>query len=128
MQPMVSIRGVAIPASSVYTGYVSTSATFVDNARNLEGKVVGQVVRSNVKKIELRWNIITPENWAMVCSFFDESQGGSFSNMVTFWDQDTNSWITREMYASDRTSGVWLRRAGGAMRYLTNARIALIEV
>lgn len=125
MRPLVTVAGTAIPDPSTYN---ATTSTAVDSGRNAEAKWIGSVIRDSMAKIELTWKFITAEDWANILRLFSMSTGGSFTNDVTFYNQDTNNWETREMYISDRTAGIFLRRDDGSIRGYTGARIALIEV
>lgn len=126
MRPLVTIAGTPIPEPSEYN---ATTSTFVDSGRNVEGKVIGSVIRGNVAKVELTWKFITAEKWSEILKLFEAEYGGSYFNPVTFYNQVTNDWETREMYVSgDRTAGLFLRRPDGSIRGYTGARIALIEV
>lgn len=125
MRPMVTIAGKAIPEPSKYSG---TTSTVVDSARNTQAQWVGSVIRDDMGKVDMTWNYISAEDWAATLRLFSIKQGGSFTNPVTFFCQDTNSWETRTMYVSDRTADVFLRRADGSIRGYTGARLALIEV
>lgn len=125
MRPMVSVAGHDIPEPSTYSG---TTSTVVDSARNAEGYVVGAVIRDDIGKIEMKWNFITVEDWAGILKLFSIKQGGSFTNSVTFFCQDTGTWETREMYVNDRKASVFLRDKAGNIRGYTNATMNLIEV
>lgn len=125
MRPLVTIAGTPIPDPSTYN---ATTSTIVDSARNVQGKMVGAVIRQDVAKIEMTWKFISAEDWAMIVQLFSETYGGAFINPVTFYNQDTNDWETRDMYVSDRTSEFFLRRPDGSNRGYLNPRIALIEV
>lgn len=126
-RPLVTVAGVALPTPSTYVG---TEATIVDSQRNVEGFVVGSVVRESVAKVELTWKYITAGEWAQVMRLFNTAYGGSFYNSVDFFNQLTGGWSTRDMYVSDRTnSGAFmLDPATGAVTGYTGARLALIEV
>lgn len=56
--------------------------------------------------------------------------GGAFTNPVTFFNQDTNDWETREMYVSDKTAGMFFRNLDGTgeVKGFKECRIALVEV
>lgn len=125
MRALVTIAGHPIPDPSTYN---STTSTVVDSGRNAEAKWIGSVIRDSMAKIEMDWKFITAEDWSNIVKLFSEKHGGSFVNSVTFYCQDTNSWETRDMYVSDRTSSVFLRRDDGSIRGYLNPRIALIEV
>lgn len=122
MEALVSIGGYNLPEPSSYSAVTST---IVDSARNVQGKVVGSVVRSDLAKIELSWKYLTAEQWATVLSLFTSS----FYNDVRFLNQATNTYDVRTMYVSDRNSSMWRRNpvTGEVMGY-TNCSLSLVEV
>jgi hypothetical protein len=122
MAALVTIGGFEFPEPSTYT---ATTSTIVDSARNVQGRVVGSVVRSDVAKIELTWRYLTASQWAQILSLFS----GSFYNEVRFLNQVTNDYSTRTMYVSDRNAGMWRRdpQTGAVMGY-TNCSLSLVEV
>ena len=122
MAALVSIGGFDFPEPSTYN---ATTSTIVDSARNIQGRVVGAVVRHDVAKIELSWKYLTAYQWAQILSLFTTS----FYNEVTFLNQATNSYTTRTMYVGDRSAGMWRRdpQTGAVLGY-TGAAISLIEV
>jgi hypothetical protein len=123
---LVTVNGIDLPEPSKYKG---NTATLVDAGRNVEGKMIGSVVRDDVAKVEMVWNYLTVEQWAEVLSLFTISAGGSFINPVTFLDQTTGTWVEREMYVSDRDADAWKRnpRHGGLDGWL-DCTLSLIEV
>lgn len=125
MTPLVSIGGYAVPAPSTYS---ATTATLVDSGRNVQGFVIGAVIRNDIAKIEMSWNFISAADWAALLSQFSPARGGSFYNDVTFFCQDSNSWETRQMYVSDRTASLYLRNEDGSVRGYTGASLSLVEV
>lgn len=122
MAALVSIGGFDFPEPSAYN---ATTSTIVDSARNVQGRVVGAVVRNDVAKIELSWKYLTAYEWAQILSLFTHS----FYNEVTFLNQATNAYDTRTMYVGDRTAGMWRRdpQTGEVLGY-TGAALSLIEV
>ena len=122
MAALVSIGGFDFPEPSAYN---ATTSTIVDSGRNVQGKVVGAVVRHDVAKIELSWKYLTAYQWSQILSLFTNS----FYNEVTFLNQATNSYTTRTMYVGDRSAGMWRRnpQTGEVMGY-TGASLSLIEV
>ena len=60
MAALVSIGGFDFPETSTYN---ATTSTIVDSARNVQGRVVGDVVRHDVAKIELSWKYLTAYEW-----------------------------------------------------------------
>ena len=122
MAALVSIGGFNFPEPSSYNG---TTATIVDSARNVQGRVVGTVVRHDVAKVELSWKYLTAYQWSQILSLFSTS----FYNEVTFLNQVTNSYDTRTMYVSDRNAAMWRRNPNtGAVMGYTNCSLSLIEV
>lgn len=122
MAALVSIGGFDFPEPSTYD---ATTATIVDSARNVNGRVVGTVVRNDVAKVSLTWRYLTANQWASILSLFS----GSFYNDVHFLNQTTNSYTTRTMYVSDRTAGMWRRNPStGAVMGWTNCSLSLVEV
>lgn len=125
MRPMVSIGNFDFPEPSTYS---ATTSTIVDSGRNVEGYVIGAVIRDDIAKIELGYSFITASDWASILAQFSPARGGSFYNNVTFYLQDTNSWVTREMYVSDRTASVFLRNKDGSIKGYQNVSLSLVEV
>lgn len=122
MDALVSIGGFNFPEPSTYN---ATTSTIVDSARNVQGRVVGSVVRHDVAKIELTWRYLTAQQWATVLSLFTNS----FYNEVRFLNQATNSYTTRTMYVSDRTAGIFRRDPNtGAVVGYTGCALSLVEV
>ena len=127
MAALVSIGGYSFPTPSTYVG---TEATIVDSARNVEGYVVGSVIRNSVAKIELTWRYLEAADWAAIMQKFNPNYGGSFYNNVTFFNQLTNGWTTRKMYVNDRKTGgaFKLDPDTGAIIGYTDVALNLIEV
>jgi hypothetical protein len=122
MEALVMIGGYEFPEPSTYDAVTST---IVDSARNVNGKVVGSVVRNDVAKIELTWRYLTAEQWASILSLFTSN----FYNDVRFLNQATNSFEVRTMYVSDRNSSMWRRDpVTGAIMGYTNCSLSLVEV
>ena len=64
---LVTVNGVELPEPSSYEG---TTSTIVDSGRNVQGKVVGAVVRHDVAKVSMSWNYLTARQWADILSLF----------------------------------------------------------
>ena len=122
MEALVSIGGYNLPEPSTYDAVTST---IVDSARNVNGKVVGSVVRNDVAKVDLSWRYLTAEQWATILSLFTNS----LYNDVRFLNQATNNYEVRTMYVGDRNASMWRRNpeTGAVMGYL-NCSLALVEV
>lgn len=122
MTDLVTVAGVALPEPSEYS---ASTSTLVDSARNVSGYVVGAVIRSDVAKVELKWRYLTARQWADVLSLFNRS----FYNSVTFFDQATADYTTREMYVGDRSAGMWRRHPEtGEIMGWTECSLSLVEV
>ena len=124
-KPLVTVAGVPLPEPSTYNANVGT---FVDSARNAEGVVIGSVIRDDVAKVDLTWRFLTAQQWADINRLFKISAGGQFFNTVDFLDQTTGTWVTKQMYVSDRNAGMTNRGGNGEIVGWLGSRIALIEV
>lgn len=122
IRPLVKVNGVALPEPSTYEGQTST---LVDSARNVKGYVVGSVIRNNVAKVSLTWRYLTAKQWADAIGPFNEN----FYSSVEFFDQTSASYVTRQMYVSDRKANMWRRHPEtGEIMGFTDCSLALVEV
>lgn len=122
IKALVTVNGVELPEPSTYSG---TTSTIVDSGRNVQGKVIGSVVRHDVAKVSMTWRYLTAQQWATILSLFTEN----FYCTVQFYNQVTASYTIRQMYVSDRTAGMWRRHSvsGNVMGWMDCA-LSLIEV
>lgn len=122
MTALVTIAGYELPEPSEYS---ANTATLVDSARNVNGYVIGSVIRNDVAKVELKWKYLTVEEWAGILRLFTRS----FYNNVTFFNQSTGDYETRQMYVGDRSASMWRRHplTGEVMGY-TGCKLSLVEV
>ena len=124
INPLVTVGDYALPDPSTYTGQTST---MVSDGRNAKGYYIGSVIRADTAKVELGWNYLTAQQWANILNCF--SGAANFVRPVTFYNQSTNSYQTRKMYVSDRTSGMWRRDPKtGAVLGWTDCKLSLVEV
>ena len=123
---LVSVGDYDFPEPSAYSGNTST---LVDSARNVQGVMIGAVIRDDIAKVELSWQYLTIEQWARIQKCFRQSSGGKFINLVSFFDQSVGGWVTKEMYVSDRKSGMWRRdpETGDVLGW-TDCSLSLVEV
>lgn len=124
---LVSVDGFDFPEPSSYVGNTST---LVDSARNVQGVMVGSVIRDDVAKVEIGWKYLTTKQWSDILKLFRMADGGKFINAVTFFNQDTGDWCTRQMYVGDRTpGGAWRRdpETGDLLGWV-DCKLSLIEV
>lgn len=122
MAALVTIAGYDLPEPSTYS---ASTSTLVDSARNVQGYVIGSVIRNDVAKVELSWRYLTVEQWARILNLFTRS----FYNSVTFFNQATGTYETRQMYVGDRNAGMWRRHPStGEVMGWTDCKLALVEV
>lgn len=126
IRALVRVGEFDFPEPSKYSGNTST---LVDSARNVQGVVVGAVIRDDVGKVEMSWNFLTVKQWADILKCFSISRGGNFYNDVTFFCQDIGDWTTRQMYVGDRKAEMFRRdpKTGEVIGY-TGASLSLVEV
>lgn len=123
---LVSVGDYDFPEPSSYS---ANTSILVDSARNADGVMIGSVIRDNVAKVEISWRYLTKEQWASINACFNRSTGGSFVNLVEFFDQSMGGWVTREMYVSDRKAGLWRRDPDtGDLLGWTDCSLSLIQV
>lgn len=119
---LITVDGMAWPEPSTYN---ANTATIVDSGRNVQGRVIGAVVRSDVAKIEVSWRYLTAEQWSSVIRPFTER----FYVTVTFFNQATADYTTREMYISDRSASMWRRNPStGEVMGFVECKLSLVEV
>lgn len=122
MAALVTIAGYDLPEPSTYS---ANTATLVDSARNVQGVVIGSVIRNDVAKVELSWRYLTVEQWAGILGLFNRS----FYNDVTFFNQSTGRYETRQMYVGDRSASMWRRHpVSGEVMGWVEPKLALVEV
>ena len=122
MAALVTVAGTELPEPSQYE---SSTSTLVDSARNVQGVVIGSVIRSDVAKVELQWRYLTVQQWASVLRLFTNN----FYNSVTFFNQTTGDYSTRQMYVGDRKAGMWRRDpVTGEVLGWTDCALSLVEV
>ena len=123
---LVSVGGYDFPEPSAYS---ANTSTLVDSGRNVEGKMVGSIIRDDISKVEISWKYLTVAQWASIQGCFRQGSGGKFSFNVTFFDQSVGGWVTKEMYVNDRKAGMWRRdpESGDVLGW-TDCSLSLIEV
>ena len=123
---LVTVGDYDFPEPSTYN---ANTSTLVDSGRNVQGKMVGSVIRDDVAKIEISWRYLTVQDWARIQQCFRQSAGGKFINLVTFFDQSVGGWVTKEMYISDRKASVFRRDPNtGDLLGWVEPSLSLIEV
>ena len=124
IEALVSVGGYDFPEPSSYSALTST---LVNSGRNVEGTMIGSVIREKVSKVEISWKYLTVEQWARILQCF--STKDTFINRVTFFDQTLGTTDTKQMYCSDRKAGMWRRDpTTGAVLGWTDCSLSLIEI
>ena len=121
---------VTLPISSTYK---TTSTTIVDSSRNGEAIMIGSVIRAGIRKIEMSWLVISIQDYAKLGTFFNSN----FMFYAYYFDQDTNSWLTKHFYVGDRVADAlkneqWALNTGAgggiAPKHIENLKLSFIEV
>lgn len=129
--------------------YKMTSTTLVDSARNSKGYVVSTIVREGIRKIELKWNYLSLDDFAYLAQLFEGTRTGGVGNFFCyctyfdtivgalvnsesdnhFTDENGNN-VARLFYVGDRvcdTANIKLDSNNKPIGY-TNVSLSLIEV
>lgn len=97
------------------SSYVGISTTLVDSARNSDGVFIGDVIKSDIAKIEMTWNFLTTQEYSDMMKLFESKYNGSFLVQVCFFDTIKGDWdgsissapsstnVCRTFYPNDRT-------------------------
>jgi len=124
-QPLVTITTTTpifpLPEPTVYSG---TTSTLTDSGLSVSGKLLGSIIREDVAQVSLSWSYLDAAAWAAVNKIFNDN----YINRVRFYDQGSNSWVTRDMYVSDRSAGLWRRGHDGTVLGWTGCGLQLMEV
>lgn len=106
--PLLKITGIDIPTPSDY----SVSLLDLSKAeRNTRGGMITERIRGDMRKLELSWKYLSPED---VSTVLDVVSTVAFE--VVYLDPRTNSFQTRTFYAGDRNVGA-LDYINGVIRW-----------
>lgn len=95
--PLLKITGIDIPTPSDYNvGLMDLSKA----DRNARGGMIIERIRGDMRKLELSWKYLSPEDTSKVLNVVS---GVGFS--VEYLDPKTNSFQKRTFYAGDRSVG-----------------------
>lgn len=112
--------GVALPTPSQYT---AETADIVDSGRNSQGKIISDVIRSDVAKVTAKWNYLTLAEWANICGLCK----ANFVHNVRFLNQTSGAYETRQLYQGDRKAGELFCKDGVPTGW-KDCKLALVEV
>lgn len=94
----IYINDIAFPYPDKESG-LQTISTLVNSARTADGVMRGEKIGRDQSKIELNWNVLTPEKWSSMLKQFD-----NFFFTIKYIDMVTNDWVTRKFYVGDRSA------------------------
>ncbi len=94
----IYINDIAFPYPDKESG-LQTISTLVNSARTADGVMRGEKIGRDQSKIELTWNVLTPEQWSSMLKQFD-----NFFFPIKYIDMVTNDWVTRKFYVGDRSA------------------------
>lgn len=92
-----------IPCPSEYSGL---SSTLVDSARNAQGQVIANPIRSDVAKIELSWNFLSVADYSKLAKLFEPKYHGKFFVACCFFDEVAGNWDGDDSLAPNTTTNV----------------------
>ena len=98
----IYINDIAFPYPDRDSG-LQTVATLVNSARTADGVMRGERIGRDQSKIELTWNVLTPEVWSQMLKQFE-----NFYFTIRYIDMVTNDWTTRKFYVGDRSARPFL--------------------
>ena len=109
--------------------YNTTTSTMIDSGTSVSGKMLGSIVRADVRKINMSWNYLENDEWSNINKLFKtEENVNRFINKVRFFDQTEHTWVKCDMFVSDRSAGMWRRDENGEVMGWTGCSIELTEV
>lgn len=118
----VYINGTAFPYPSYESG-LQHAITVVDGARMADGVFRGKKIGRDQMKIEMKWPILTPEQWSSMCRIFDQS----FTFQLRYFDMVYNTWRTRTCYVGDRKAQPFLVGDDGRPKYWRDCQANVID-
>nr|WP_297935375.1 DUF6711 family protein [uncultured Lachnoclostridium sp.] len=94
------VGGVALPDPSEMT---LSDYDISESERNANGKMVSQIIREDVHKIECKWAILRPDDYMAIRRAIKKKFGLS----VKFFIPEKNEKGELEMYAGDRKTPIY---------------------
>lgn len=123
---LIQIDDYELPDPTTYTAICRDE--IVSN-KNVSAQNIGAIVREDVASVSATYDYLSIETWSYILKLFNSRYGGSPIRDVTFFDQVSNSWVTREMTIGERTTGGVIRkdRATGRPLGVVKAKLELTE-
>ena len=94
------INGVSLPEPSKMD---QSDYDISDAERNANGKMISQMIREDIHKIECQWKVLRPSEYMIIRNAIK----GKFGLKVSYFIADQNASGSLEMYAGDRKTPVY---------------------
>lgn len=119
----IYINGMAFPYPDKDSGLQSIS-TLVNSARTADGVMRGEKIGRDQAKIQLAWNVLTPNEWSKMLQQFS-----NFYFTIKYIDMVTNDWTTRKFYVGDRSAKPYMVDPNtGKPKYYVQCKVNVIDV
>lgn len=102
---LLVVNGVSLPDPSEMK---QSDYDISDSERNAKGKMVAQIVREDVHKLECKWKVLRPEDYMAIRSAIKPK----YDLNVSYFIADRNTQGELSMYAGDRTTPVYTYENG----------------
>jgi hypothetical protein len=102
---IIVVEGVALPDP---TSMTPSDYDLSDSERNAKGKMVAQIIREDIHKLELKWSWLTPDDYALIRRAVKKK----FNLNVVFFSPDIGTPANYSMYVGDRKTPVYTYRDG----------------
>ena len=99
------VEGVSHPEPSEMT---QSDYDISDSERNAKGVMVAQMIREDVHKLECKWKLLRPDQYAIIRSAIKKK----FDLNVSYFIADTGGRGALSMYAGDRKTPVYCYENG----------------
>ncbi len=99
------VNGVTLPDPSEMK---QSDYDISDGERNANGKMVTQLIREDIHKVECKWNILRPDDYMVIRTAIKKKFGLS----VNYFIADQNVGGSLEMYVGDRTTPIYTYENG----------------
>lgn len=116
---LLIVGGVSLPDPSEMT---ITDYDITESERNANGKMISQIIREDVLKIECKWKVLRPDEYMVIRRAIKKK----FGIKVKFFIPAENKMDEREMYAGDRKTPIYTYENGEPV--YKNFSLNLIEM
>ena len=99
------VGGVTLPDPSEMT---ITDYDISESERNANGKMVSQIIREDVHKIECKWKLLRPEEYMIIRNAIKRKFGLNVKFFIPVQNEDGEL----EMYAGDRKTPIYTYEDG----------------